>query len=66
MATTIQLRETTKQLLDTLKAKTNEETYDTVILHLLGKERKIKDMFGATRKKPLRFSREDELKFHEL
>ena len=66
MATTIQVGETTKQLLDRLKGKENVETYDQLIQHLLHNHEKVSDMFGFTRKKLLRFQKEDEMKFNEV
>lgn len=66
MATTIQVRETTKQLLDSVKTDEEFESYDEAIRHLLKSHVEVKDMFGATKKKPLKFGREDEMVFHEL
>ncbi len=66
MVTTVQLRETTKQLLEKLKAREKAESYDALIMGLLKSRIEVKDMFGFTRKKPLKFSREDEMSFNEL
>lgn len=66
MVTTIQLNETTKQLLDKLKAKERAESYDALVRRLLESRIEIKDMFGFTKKKPLKFGREDEMDFDEL
>ncbi len=66
MATTIQVGETTKQLLDRLKGRESVETYDQLIQHLLRNHEKVSDMFGFTRKKPLKFRKEDEMKFNEV
>ncbi len=67
MATTIQLRETTKQLLDTVKIKENIHTYDQAIRHLVKKHVDIpKSMFGVFAKHPIKFTREDKIKLHEL
>mgnify|MGYP001584146641 CR=1 FL=1 len=66
MVTTIQLNETTKQLLDKLKVKEKAESFDELIRGLVESRVKIKDMFGFTRKKPLKFSRKDEMNFNEL
>ncbi len=66
MATTIQVGETTKQLLDRLKAEESVETYDKLIQRLLQNREKVSDMFGFTRKKPLRFRKEDEMRFNEV
>ena len=46
MATTIQLKETTKQLLDNLKTKEKIESYDIIIQHLLKTHVDVSDMFG--------------------
>ena len=66
MVTTIQLNETTKQLLDRLKAKEKAESYDALVRRLLESRIEVKDMFGFTKKKPLKFGREDEMDFDEL
>ncbi|MBI2549773.1 hypothetical protein HYV83_01165 [Candidatus Woesearchaeota archaeon] len=66
MVTTIQLQETTKQLLEKLKVKSKAESYDEIIRGLLESRIKVKDMFGFTREKPLRFSRKDEMDFDNL
>jgi hypothetical protein len=67
MATTIQVRETTKQLLDAVKGKEHIETYDQVIRHLVEKHVDIpKSMFGIFAKNPIKFTREDKLKLHDL
>ena len=66
MVTTIQVQETTKQVLDNLKNKEREKSYDVIIRHLLKEHVEVSDMFGFTKKKPLKFSRKDELKFNEI
>ncbi len=66
MATTIQLKETTKQLLDKLKFKEKVNSYDEVILNLIKEKIKLPEMFGFTKSKPLKFRKEDELSFNEL
>lgn len=66
MVTTIQLNETTKQLLDKLKAKEKAESFDELIRRLVESRVKVRDMFGFTRQKPLKFSRKDEMDFNEL
>lgn len=66
MVTTIQLNETTKQLLDKLKAKEKAESYDALVRRLLESRIEVKDMFGFTKKRPLKFGREDEMDFDEL
>ena len=66
MVTTIQLQETTKQLLDNLKVKKKSESYDVIIRYLLKDHIKVSDMFGFTKKKHLKFSKKDEMKFNEL
>ena len=66
MVTTIQLNETTKQLLDKLKVKEKAESFDELIRRLVESRVKVRDMFGFTKKKPLKFGREDEMDFDEL
>ena len=66
MVTTIQLQETTKQLLEKLKAKEKAESFDELIRRLVESRVKVRDMFGFTRQKPLKFSRKDEMDFNEL
>ena len=66
MVTTIQLQETTKQLLDNLKSKKALKSYDELIKELLGKQMEIKEMFGCTKNRPFKFTREDKIQFHEL
>ena len=66
MVTSIQLQETTKQILDKLKAKEKANSYDMLIQRLLKSHVKVKDMFGFTKGKPLKFSRKDEMSFDEL
>lgn len=65
MTTTIQIKETTKQVLDRLKSKEKKESYDEVIKQLLEDKLGV-DMFGFTKKKPLNFKKEDEMGFNEL
>ena len=66
MITTIQVKETTKQLLDKMKFKEKANSYDEIIRNLLQNKLKIPDLFGATKHKPLRFRKEDEMSFDEL
>lgn len=66
MVTTIQLNETTKQLLDKLKVKEKAESFDELILRLVESRVKVRDMFGFTKQRPLKFSRKDEMDFNEL
>ena len=66
MVTTLQLQETTKQLLDKFRAKEKAESYDALVRQLLESRVKVKDMFGFTKKKPLKFGRKDEMDFDEL
>ena len=66
MVTTIQLNETTKQLLGKLKVKEKAESFDELIRRLVESRVKVRDMFGFTRQKPLKFSRKDEMDFNEL
>ena len=50
MATTIQVSETTRQLLESYKMKQKESSYDKVLHNLLAEKMKIpKSMFGAAK-----------------
>ena len=65
MATTIQVSDTTKQMLDMLKEKKQAKTHDILIQQLLQTEMKIpKSMFGAI--KGLKWKKEDRADFHEF
>lgn len=66
MATTIQVSDTTKQMLDMLKEKKHAKTHDMLIHELLEKEAKIpKSMFGSI--KGLKWNKEeDRAIFREL
>ena len=66
MATTIQVKEPTKQILEKLKIKEKLDSYDDLIKHLLKKHIEIPEMFGVTKKKPLKFKKEDEMQFNEI
>lgn len=66
MTTTIQIEEQTKNILDNIIATENLANHDEVIKHLTETHIDTATMFGITRKKPLRFGKEDELQFHEL
>lgn len=66
MATTIQISDTTKQMLEKLKSNEQMETYDKVIQHLVKKHTHVsKSMFGSNKKLTWR-KEEDRMKFHEL
>ncbi|MBI2550227.1 hypothetical protein HYV83_03540 [Candidatus Woesearchaeota archaeon] len=66
MATTIQVSDTTKQLLDMLKEKKQAKTHDMLIQQLVQVEMKIPaSMFGAV-KGLKKWSKEDRFEFHEL
>ena len=65
MPTTIQVSETTKQLLEKYKEEENAASYDEVILNTLSQKKKIPNsMFGID--KGMRWKKEDRLKFREL
>lgn len=66
MATTIQVSDTTKQMLDMLKEKKQAKTHDMVIQQLAQAEMKIPEsMFGAA--KGMRWKKEeDRAVFREL
>ena len=66
MPTTIQVSETTKQMLDMLKEKKQIKTHEQLIQHLLEVEIDVpKSMFGAA-KGLKKWSRKDRFDFHEL
>ena len=66
MATTIQVSQETKQLLEELKKKDQTKTYDEVIQKLAQKQLRIpRSMFGAT-KKITPWKKEDRAAFREL
>lgn len=66
MVTTIQVKETTKQLLDRAKTEEQQETYDDIIRTLLTKRMDVPELFGLTKKHPLHFKKEDEMDFNEV
>jgi len=67
MATTIQVRESTKQMLERIKELDNISTFDDVITNLAEEKLSIpKSFFGKGKGKISRFKREDRLKLHEL
>jgi len=66
MVTTIQVKETTKQLLDRVKSEEQQETYDDLIKTLLIKRLNVPELFGMTKKQPLHFKKEDEMEFNEV
>jgi hypothetical protein len=66
MATTIQVNETTKQMLDNLKFKKKARSYDELIRSILEEKIAMPNMFGFTSKKSLKFRKEDEMSFNEL
>lgn len=66
MATTIQVSDTTKQMLDMLKEKKQIKTHDKLIQYLIEEEVAVpKSMFGAM-KGLKKWSKEDRFDFHEL
>ena len=62
MATTIQVRESTKQMLEQIKELENISTFDDVIKKLSIP----KSLFGKGKGKISKFKREDRLELHEL
>ena len=66
MPTTIQIKETTKQRLDTLKSQKRADSYDEVIQSLLGQSGRSRDMFGFAKGKLKPFAKEDEMDFDKL
>ena len=65
MTTTIQVSDSTKQVLESLKVKESAASYDELIRHLVDKHSKIpKSMFGSI--KTSKWKKEDRFDFHEL
>ena len=65
MATTIQIRESTKQMLDRIKETEHVQTFDDVIVELAKNKLKVpKSLFGKG--KISKFKKEDRMSFHEL
>ena len=65
MATTIQVSNSTKQILELLKKKEKADSYDQVIQHLVQEHTHIKkSMFGTS--KGTGWKKEDRLEFREL
>ncbi len=64
MATTIQVSDSTKQLLEKLKKEEKVNSYDEIIQELLFARTKVsKSMFGADR--TLTWTKKDRMVFHE-
>lgn len=67
MATTIQIKESTKQMLVRIKELDARTTFDDVITGLVKERLDIpKSFFGKGKGKISRFKGEDRLKLHEL
>ena len=66
MVTTIQIKETTKQILDNLKSKKKASSYDELIRAIIKEKVNVQNMFGFTKNRPLKFKKEDEMGFNEL
>lgn len=67
MATTIQVSESTKQMLEKIKEMENRFTYEDVIAGLVRDKLKVpKSLFGKGKGKISKFKREDRLRLHEL
>lgn len=67
MATTIQIQDSTKQMLEKIKELENKPSYDEVITGLVKEKLSIpKSFFGKGKGKISSFKREDRLKLHEL
>lgn len=67
MATTVQIDESTKQMLEKIKEMENRPTFDDVITELVKDRLKVpSSLFGKGKGKISRFKKEDRLKFHEL
>lgn len=64
MSTTIQISNTTKQMLEQLKEKENAKSYDEIITALMKKHTKLpKSMFGTLKGKG--WTKHDRLEFRE-
>ena len=67
MVTTIQVKESTKQMLDKLKELDNKPTFDSVITGLAEERLSVpKSFFGKGKGRVSKFKRSDRLKSHEL
>ena len=67
MATTIQIRESTKQMLEQLKEAENKPTFDDVIVELAKNKLNVPtSLFGKGKGKISSFKREDRMVLHEL
>ncbi len=66
MEATISLDEKTRGLLSSIKARENFASDSDAIRHLVETHQDTATMFGITKNTPLRFTKEDEMKFHEL
>jgi hypothetical protein len=66
MATTIQVSDTTRQMLEMLKEKKRIRTHDQLIQNLIEEEMTVpKSMFGALKGKKLKWEKEDRIYFNE-
>jgi len=64
MTTTIQISDTTKQILGWIKEKENADSYDQVIQHLVKIHAHVPNsMFGSI--KGLSWKKRDRMKFHD-
>ena len=67
MATTIQVQESTKQMLERIKKMEDMQTFDSVITSLAEERLSIpKSFFGKGKGNISKFKREDRIKLHEL
>ena len=65
MSTTIQVSQSTRQMLEQLKIEKKAHNYDQVIQDLISKKKKIPfSMFGSA--KGLKWTKKDRMKFDEL
>ena len=65
METAIYIDDETKHLLDNVRTTQNINSYNEAIRHLVQNHLDSSTMFGVTKQKPLRFSKQDEMDFHE-
>ena len=67
MATTIQVSESTRQMLEKIKEIENRFTFDDVIAELVRDKLKVPtSLFGKGKGKISKFKKEDRLRFHDL
>ncbi len=67
MATTVQISESTRQMLEKIKQEGGLVTFDNVIAELAKEKLDVpRSLFGIGKGKISEFKKEDRLKFHEI